>query len=224
MYRVFWCPDNHEGEAMNNNYWNQKGITKQIGAEITGYTGEVGSEDHKPVREGGKEITFYPLPVGVILKLKNTFKEAAPFLAMCFTDYSRDVEIDTTSGVKETTDGTFPVTNTVTKAVSPSAASFRFQQKERSIESLIDTLFSESTKDLLSEIICASASDAFSEEDKSTLLDNTPTPIFIELLIGVAEANKGAFGGLGEFLPRLLQSNEVLADGAAKIKEAVSKK
>ena len=171
---------------------------------------------------GDREVDFHPLPVGMLLRLRNTCKEAAPFLAMCLTDTSKDAETETISSVTETKDGTYPVTNTNIKAVSPSTATFRFQQKERSIESLIDTLFSDSTRDLLADILIASAPGQFEEADKETLLDNIPAPVFVELFRGIFEVNKGAFAGLGEHLPRLFKKNGVVADGAEKIKETLT--
>jgi len=187
---------------MNNKFWNQQGITKDI---------------------GGKFITFYPLPIGMLMRLKNTCKEAAPFMAMCFTDTAKDVKVDSTSSVKTEGEGVYPVTNTVTEALSPSLATFRFQQKERGIASLIETLFSEGTKDLLADIIIYSAPETFTKDDKELLLEGTPLPIFIEMGAAILEANKGAFAGLGEHLPRLLSRNGALADGVEAVKGSLGK-
>ncbi len=202
---------------MKSNMWKQKGVTKQIGAET------ITEEGQEPRQEGGQEITFYPLPIGMLMRIKNTCKEAAPFLAMCFTDSSKDNDTETLTSVKEEQDGVYPVTNVAVKAVSPSISSHRFQQKQKGIEALIDALFSDSTRDLLADTIISSAPDTFSPDDKTDLLEDIPSNIFFELLGGVFEASSGAFAGLGEFLPRLLQNNEALAGGVAKIKDLTSK-
>lgn len=201
---------------MNNKIWKSKGIVKQIGGE------RIVEEGQPPRVQGGEEVTFYPLPVGMLMRIKNTCKEAAPFLTMCFTDTSHDADTETLNSVKGEGNEVYPVTNVVVKAVSPSTATFRFQQKQKGIEALIDTLFSDGTRDLLADMVIASAPEAFSEDDKDTLLNKVPAPVFLELLGGVFEANGGAFASLGEYLPRLLQSNPTLADGVAKVKEAMA--
>ena len=202
---------------MKNKLWNQKGVTKQVGAE------KITEEGQEPRLEGGTEITFYPLPIGMLMRVKNTCKEAAPFMAMCFTDSSKDNDIETLNSVTEEGEGVYPVTNVHTKAVSPSISSHRFQQKQRGIESLIDALFADATRDLLADMIIASAPETFSPEDKTDLLEDTPSNIFFELLGGVFEASSGAFAGLGEFLPRLMPNSEVLAGGVEKIKDMTAK-
>ena len=202
---------------MKSNMWNQKGITKLVGAET------ITEEGQEPRQEGGKEIAFYPLPIGMLMRIKNTCKEAAPFLAMCFTDSSKDNDTETLNSVTKEDEGVYPVTNVQVKAVSPSISSHRFQQKQRGIEALIDAIFADSTRDLLADLIISSAPETFAPDDKVELLEDTPSNIFFELLGGVFEASSGAFAGLGEFLPRLLQGNENLAGGVEKIKDLTAK-
>lgn len=183
-----------------NKLWKRKGIEKRIGGEE------------------GDAVVFYPLSVGMLFRVKNTCKELAPFLAMCFTDTSKDNDRETISGVKQEGDGVYPVTDVIEKAVAPSIVSQRHQQKEKGIESLLETIFAPDTRDLLADMIIASASDQFTEDSKKELLDECPVPVFIELLAGVFESSAGAFASLGEFLPRLIKNKDVLAGGAEKLR------
>lgn len=200
----------------DNRFWAHKGVLRLIGAEVKGE-----DEEGNIIKEGGKEITFYPLPVGPLLKVKNTLKEAAPFMATCFGNSDGDQDVDSMETVKEVGEGVYPVTQRTVKAISPSTASHRFKQRKESIESLVDALTSDATKNLIADIIIASASDEFKEEDRSMLTDEVPATVLFELVTGVIEANKGAFAGLGEFLPRLLQ-NETVAAGVDAVKSVMT--
>lgn len=189
----------------DNKFWNQKGITRLVGAS------DVSDGDSKTKKEGGKEITFYPLPLGVLLKVKNTLKEASPFIAICFVDKTQDQDTEKLDTVTTAGDGAYPTTSVITKAVSPSTASHRFKQRKEGIDSLLEALCADNTRGLLAEIVIASASEEFSEDDKDMLIDQMPINVLMELLSGVLAASSGAFAELGEYLPRPVR--DLMADG-----------
>lgn len=164
-----------------NNFCMQKSITKEI---------KIGDKT--------EEVKFYAIPHGVILKMKTAAKPLAKLIATMMTDTSHDFGTDHTTVPSESAEGSS--VNFVSKEISASLASLRHKQSAEAINEILDTILSNDTQDLLSEIVVRSASDMFDKDDAPKIADNMDTGTLIQFLSGAFEASASGVAGLGKFL------------------------
>jgi len=160
----------------------------------------------------GEDVIFYALPMGVLFKCRSLSDSVSKMLASFFADTSKDVrheELVAPSKV-EGTEQIFETRQTINQAVEPQIASLRLKHKEDGIKALADALLGDNTQIILCEMIVRSARKEFAPEDAKELLNRVDPETFRDLILGVLEANKGVFQGMGEFLSRLTKK-DVLA-------------
>lgn len=157
----------------------------------------------------GEDVTFHALPMGVLFKCRNLSDAVSKMLASFFADTSKDVRLEelTAPSKVEGTDKVFETKQATSMAVEPQIASLRLRHREDGIKSLVDALMGDKTQEILCEMIVRSARKEFVPEDAKTLLDKTDPDTFKQLLMGVLEANRGVFNGMGEFLSRLTKKD-----------------
>lgn len=172
---------------------------------------------------GDREIKFRKVPVGTLQKCRHLNEDVARFIGMLFNDKKQDIEVEQiTSAVGGS--------SYKQSAAQPSIISLRKTQTEEGIKGLLNALTSETTMELLSEIVVKSAFEEFTEADIPTLKDSIGIDDLIELLKGAFEASAGDYAKLGKSLfqknPKMqellsrLRSEGVIAGDQAKAEEA----
>lgn len=172
--------------------------------------------------EGEQEVSFYPVPIGTILKMKTAGKALSKLVATLMTDKSTDVAVEKNTVVSDKTDKNgeaYVNTNTVQSEISPSLASYRHKQLTESVEGLIENLTAPETVELIAEIIVKSVRDDFQDGDEKDLTDKMELGVMFKLLAGAIEASAGGIKGLGKFLSPHVK--EQLQDLTVKAKEVV---
>lgn len=166
----------------------------------------------------GEDVVFYPLPMGVLFKCRSLSDSVAKTLASFFADTSKDVKKEelTAPSKIEGTDKVFETRQFTEQAVEPQIASLRLKHKEDGIKALVDALMGEKTQEILAEMIVRSARKEFKPEDAKDLMDKVDPETFRDLVMGVLEANRGVFNGMGEYLSRLT-NQDVLAGVKQKL-------
>lgn len=167
----------------------------------------------------GEMLTFYPVSMGTLFKVKSIGKPLAKALAILFDDKNRDY--GTVNRSMRSEDGAGVDTEIIIDAVTVDMATLRSKQKEESIEGLIDALLDDDAKKTIGALIVESIkkSEHFKDVDMPSPLEfmNTiPADSIIDFLTGVAKANKGVLGPLAETL------TDLWAKVHAKVKKAVS--
>jgi hypothetical protein len=103
------------------------------------------------------------------------------------------------------------MTKTVVQPINPDLATLRTNQRERSVQGAIKSLFSDANRAALGELIMDSLKDDFPRgkkrpaEECLEFVDSMDLPTFVEFLKGLAEANAKVFGDLGKELGRAVQ-------------------
>lgn len=151
----------------------------------------------------GKTHKFYPVSVGLIMKLKVTAKKITKAVAAVFSNKTKDIKIidsTTTSG------GNGPIERTVvTEPIDLGIAKYRDEQRSNSLAEALEALTDSDTLELLAEIIMDSMADVFKKNEEGKVVEPTPA-VFVaktklttmsQMVIGVAKGNQDVFGPLG---------------------------
>lgn len=174
---------------------------------------EVGDGDNKRVMQ------FYPVSVGMMFKLRRAAKPLAKAFATLTSggrsDNSQvyreigDPAVDEKGRPLKTEDGEFiRDTETIREAVSVELAKLRVDQRTQATEDLISALTDDENLDVVVRMI----GDSLRIKDmppSKEFMEHVTAPVFAQMLVGVAKANKGVLGPLGEKLGDLLKGESV---------------
>lgn len=157
-------------------------------------------------RVGTQTLKFYPASLRVTFELRNRAKVIGQALAVLFD--SDDHDYGTIS--RSFTDGS----EITVQPKTPEIINSRLANRQKAIGDIIDSLMSEDGKDAIGRLIMDSLHQLFPADDQTNpppieFFNNLKLPDLVEFLTGVAKANKGMFGPLGERVGTLL--NKVTA-------------
>lgn len=143
---------------------------------------------------GDQQERFYAVSAGMLFKLRTLAKPVAAALTTLLTRNGSDEGSvhRQVGGDKET----------VVEAIRPDLAALRAKQKQEAVEGLIEAVMAEGNLAVLGEIVIDSMREKFLPDDRKNhppakeFINAVPAPIFTQMLIGVAKANKDTFGPL----------------------------
>lgn len=158
----------------------------------------LGLNESKPTyyTVNGVEVEFYQVSVSKIRMLESLAKAVAESLAYILTSSE-----ESTLANKEVSDGNGGYTRETTPANDRVIESYYRRQAE-AMDKLIGAVLSDKTSESVAALVIDSMRDTFAESKPSpkALLDKTPAPVFMEMAMGVYEANKGLLGPLTDAL------------------------
>lgn len=165
----------------------------------------------------GEEVEFRRIPVGLLQKCRTLNESVSKALSMLFADKSKDVEVEQVSvpSDKLGADGN-PIMSSEYKqgAIHVSQASMRATQMEQGIKGIIDSVTSDDTMKILSEIIYYSAYKEFEGVSKEDAISQIPekmdTATLIQFIIGAFEASAGDYAKLGKSLFQTNKAQELV--------------
>ncbi|MCP4897881.1 MAG: hypothetical protein GY906_12990 [bacterium] len=164
----------------------------------------------------GKKLKFYAVSTRTLFKLKVLASPIAKSLVTIMSGKSQDIK-RTSRDFQDTTTGDLGQ-ETVLEPVSVNMVKLRDGQKATAIEELIEAITKDENRYIVGELICDSLREEFPDRPvpQSTVQacmdnENMTLPTLVEIVGGVINVNKGAFGPLAAPL-------------AAKIKAEVDKK
>lgn len=153
---------------------------------------------------GGQPFNFYPASVGCLFQLKSVAKPISKSLAVLFAKKDND------NGTVERRFASAEVKGSIDQeiivdAVKPELLKLRLEQEAKAIEGLFEAISANETQDVLGTLIMDSLQEMFPRGGS----DNPPPQEFmrsklmnaerlVQFLVGVAKANKGMFGPLGD--------------------------
>ena len=148
---------------------------------------------------GDKSHNFYQTSAWMALRLKSLGASVAKLLGLIFSN-----DKDNTIVYRQAEN----FSETINEAINPALADTRFKQKENAAESVIEALMSDKNAFVVADLIMDSMRDDFSRVTKERpspgeFLQETPLPALVDMLMGVAKANKDALGPLKSLLSDL---------------------
>jgi len=147
----------------------------------------------------GIEQKFWPVSVGQIFRLRALASDLAKNIAHLFADLSKDAKVITQGGQNKD----YAVQN---DPVSLDMAKYRDTQRSEAWGNIIEQVTAQETQAILAEIIMDSMREVFkdSKPTASEFAKQTPLPVMIEMVMGVAKANVDVFGPLGKRVTSVL--------------------
>jgi len=152
-----------------------------------------------PHRVQGQEFNFYPVSLATMFKLRGAAKSIAKALATIFNGNASDngsVHRQIANEHKSFD------TETVVEAVAADVIKLRHEQRVEAFQNVVETLMDEANLVVLGELIIDSLRDVFPKEARSEwppakeFITATEGPALVDMIVGVAKANKGLFGPL----------------------------
>ena len=145
----------------------------------------------------GQRQKFYAVSVHLLFKLKTTATGVAKAVSALFADTKRDYKTIDSSVAKPKGDGSIERILQI-DPVSMEMAKYRDTQRADAWATALDSISDKATQETIAEIILDSLRDVF-KEDRPTpadFLKATPAPMFVQMAIGAAKANKDVLGPL----------------------------
>lgn len=156
----------------------------------------------------GQTAYFLPISVGLAFEFRDIGKPLAKALGTLFTKTDQDYGTlnRTISPSKDADDG---MQEMIIDPITVPMAEFRHKQRSEAIEELIAALTADNNKKLLGKLLLTSLGNPPKPQREGSnepvvlwepdeLIDALPAPVLVEMLIGVAKANKGVFGPLAD--------------------------
>jgi len=184
----------------------------------------------------GQEQIFAAVSLKQIVKLKSFAVPLAKVIAALWSDDSKDRgHIDRRFVAKNappiiTTQGaSVPSSDTevIDEPIKEGLAKVRHEQKMAAVNEFLDKFTDDKAISMLGEVVMDSMVELFDREKRNTwppvdeFLGRTPFPAFMDMLIGVAKANKGKLGPLAEKAG--VNSTALAAAVRAKVEEYLPK-
>ena len=159
---------------------------------------------------GKKDFKFHKLSIGMLFELRKFATCLSQAIVVFIDSYTsrndtETIERTVQSGVSQEVTNEkgekqlVPLLDKEIKmgAIDPKLAEIRCGQKRRAVEDVIDAFASPENKIALGKIIRDSLRDDYdSTVSASDVIDKLPAEAFPEILMGIAEANKGVLGPL----------------------------
>lgn len=162
----------------------------------------------EPHTVSGKTLVFLPISAMTLLKLKGLVEPVSKCLSVLFEDKNRD------AGVVQRSDSE-GFSEVISEGVSESVLRMRSEQKSKAVEDLMKALSDDSNLDALGEVIL----DSLRKHDwgghrppAMEFMKYLGLPDLVQMLIGVAKANKGVFGPLESKMSGLGKKAEEILD------------
>lgn len=139
----------------------------------------------------GTVCKFYPLNGTASFAIRNLAK---PVLKAVFALFSQNPN-DSSLESSEIISGENSQKRTSQAAIASDLAKLRFNQKQDSLETLIEGLLCEPSAKVIATCIMACMKDDYPKGTKTPdqFLEETPLPVIVEMLTGVAKANAKVF-------------------------------
>ena len=152
----------------------------------------------------GKSIEFRAVSIKTAFRLKTIGKPLAEALAAVFEKAPEGALVNRETNLP---DGNGSEKETIVEPASSEALKFLSEKKSKAMTALFDTILTDENLDVVCEVIYDSIkhNDGASEFNKDALKE-FPLPAFGEMVIGVAQANKGVFGPLADLLGSALEN------------------
>lgn len=152
--------------------------------------------------EDAKTLNFYAVSVGTMFALKEPAKLIGKALAVLFSSDSKDVGSMQRNWASEVAPGVME-SEIMIEAIKPELASLRLNSKRDAVMDIISALADDNNLKNIGELILDSLRDDFPRGSDHrpppiTFAKELPMPVLMQMLMGVAKANKGVFGPLGE--------------------------
>lgn len=156
----------------------------------------------------GQELSFYPVSVGKLAKLREVAKPIAAALSVLFTDRQGDSKVKTVK-VTNTQKGEILEEATI-DPTSDALLVRRETQKSAAIENLIEAFSAQKNISMLAGIICDSLRDDFARPITDEVVEEFSSKLSVDslyqLLAGVMKANSKVFDPLVKRLKDSLAS------------------
>lgn len=159
----------------------------------------------------GKQLVFYPVSLGKIIALRDVAKKMGTAVSVLFDSKGNDTSSREMEGPSD--DGKGKYRQMHVEAISPELLRARLDARNRAIETLIDAVTSRENTDAIGALIMDSLRDVFPINSPNNpppveFIASTPAAAIIQMLVGVAKANKGMFGPLGSKIGQLKNALE----------------
>ena len=161
----------------------------------------------------GVPVKFYPMSLGLAFKLKAIAQPLSKLFAILLRTDKNDA--GTKIRLFNNEHGN-PDSEQIGEAISPELASVRHQQTSQAIDEFFQSITSDTAKEVLALICMDSMREVFPPQNRLSVEDFSAkihVPQLVEILAGVAKANKGVFGPLtAEFEAALSKTRQVVAE------------
>lgn len=152
----------------------------------------------------GQKQNFYPLSTRILFRLRGLTGPLAAALGTLFESGDRDQgTIHREFDSSESADSEGRAYESQVLPISAELAILRTEAREKSIRQLVDAVTDTKNKIIIGLIVCDSMRDVFDrdmdDDSVSSFVDDPDLTmdILVEMLTGVAKANKKVFGPLG---------------------------
>lgn len=142
----------------------------------------------------GVVCKFYPVSSRIVFSLRGVAKPVMKAITSLFVQNGNDIALD--SNEIQTAEGQFQK-RINQGAISTDLARLRFDQRQASLESLIEGLMADPSANLIADLVMSSMRETYiPKKSPQAFLDETPAPVLMEMLVGVAKANEKLFDPL----------------------------
>lgn len=145
----------------------------------------------------GKTYQFYPISTKVLFQLRGLAKPLARALGVLLTSSQNDYGKETVE-VKAPDDG-YQIRTSI-QPITSDLAKARHEQRQMALDQLVDGLMSEGSSTMLALMVMDSMRDTFARTPTpaqlAAFVNETPATVLVEMLMGVAAANKKLFDPL----------------------------
>ena len=162
--------------------------------------------------DGIQNINFYPLPVGILWKMRKLKGPLAKSIAAAITSMKTSGTQSSISkpevlegAVGEGSESNvYVATSNEKKELSSSAVSLLYNHVEAAVDGIVEAGMSDDSKEIVAEIIVSSAADFFKTpaEDKTEVFDKMPIGMALQFLKGALSASAEGLAFLGKSLPQ----------------------
>lgn len=167
-------------------------------------------------------LTFYPATMDLILELRVMAKPLSALLASVFE--SRDNDTGSIQRHIPQADGGESAIEMISRPIEPELAKARFDQRQQAIQGFIDSVSSKESQAVVGRLLMDSLRDVFQDEEKKPSPEEFFGKLDAETLVGfftgVAKANKGMFGPLGDRVVEALKATAQKTAEGLKLTEA----
>ena len=153
-------------------------------------------------------LNFYPISISTAFNLKKIARPLASSFSVIMSDSSGDR--GHTSMTNKGVDGESDIEQITVNPMTVELANFRSGQKEKAILDFIEAFTEKSSTDVIMRVIMDSLRDEFNRKvekaDVDEFKDQLDVSTTVQLLMGVAKANKSIFGPFMERIEALIQN------------------
>lgn len=188
----------------------------------------------------GQTLNFYPVSVGALFSLKEAAKKVGAALAVLFASdkndagtterlFAADLKDQDGRPLLDEKGKPFLDREVVIQAVSPELVALRLDKSSNAVSTIVAAFTEDSELTNLGRLVMDSLVETFPRGDASNpppleFVKTLSAESLVACLIGVAKANKGMFGPLGDRVGGLVAKlNEALTAKMAEIPGSPSK-